>query len=56
MHHWWSYKHLHQYVAEYVYRHNTRHLIAIHAISALISNSEGKSLSYTELTNPTHDS
>jgi len=55
-HHWWSYKHLHRYVAEYVYRHNTRHLSGIHAIGALISNSEGKSLSYTELIHPTHDS
>lgn len=46
---------MHQYVAEYVYRHNTHHLIG-HAISALISNSEGKSLSFIEPTNPTHDS
>ena len=48
-HHWWSIKHLHRYVAEYVYRHNTIGLSGEKAIGRLIRNSEGKKLSYKQL-------
>ena len=48
-HHWWSIKHLHRYVNEYVYRQNTRDLSGILAIGKLVKNSEGKRLSYQEL-------
>ncbi len=51
-HHWWSYKHLHRYVAEYGY------LISLASMlfGALINNSEGKSLSYHQLINSSHGS
>lgn len=52
-HHWWSFKHLHRYVAEYVYRQKTRHLKGLDAIGALIQASQGKTLSYETLTEPT---
>ena len=52
-HHWWSFKHLHRYVAEYVYRQNTQHLKGLDAIAALIQASQGKTLSYEGLTEPT---
>ena len=49
-HHWWSMKHLHRYVAEYVYRHNTIGLSGTPAIGRVIRNSIGKKLSYKQLT------
>ena len=52
-HHYWSFKHLHFYIAEYVYRQNTRHLTGLDAIGALIQASQGKSLSYQSLINTT---
>ena len=48
-HHWWSVKHLHRYVAEYVYRHNTRPLSGLEAIGAVIRHGEGATLSYAGL-------
>ena len=48
-HHWWSIKHLHRYVNEYVYRQNTRGLSGVTAIGKLVKNSEGKKLSYQQL-------
>lgn len=48
-HHWWSFKHLHRYVAEYVYRQNTIGLSGEPAIGSMIRNSEGKRLLYTDL-------
>ena len=52
-HHWWSFKHMHRYIAEYVYRQKTRHLIGLDAIGALIQTSQGKTLTYEALTEPT---
>ena len=51
-HHWWSFKHLHRYVAEYVYRQNTRHLTGLNAIGGLIQASEGKYITCNSLTQP----
>ena len=51
-HHWWSIKHLHRYVAEYVYRANTRALRGMDLLSAAIQSTEGKHLSYQTLTQP----
>ncbi len=51
-HHFWSFKHLHRYVAEYVYRHNTRGLTGLVALDTMIRASEGKHLSYKELIAP----
>ena len=48
-HHWWSIKHLHRYVNEYVYRQNTRGLSGVTAIGKLVKNREGKKLSYQQL-------
>jgi len=47
-HHWWSFKHLHRYVSEYVYRQNTCEITGLAAIGALIKNSEGKTLTYKQ--------
>lgn len=49
-HHWWSIKHLHRYVAEYAYRQNTIGLSGIPALGSMIRNSQGKRLTYVELT------
>ncbi len=35
-HYWWSFKHLHRYVSEYVYRHNTRNIIGLPPLGAMI--------------------
>lgn len=48
-HHWWSMKHLHRYVAEYVYRHNTIGLSGTKAIGKVLRNGIGKKLSYKQL-------
>ena len=50
-HHWWSIKHLHRYVDEYVYRQNTRGLTGIPALASVIRNSVNKQLSYSRLIN-----
>ncbi len=48
-HHWWSFKHLHRYVDEYVYRHNTRTATGLPALAGVIRASEGKRLTYAGL-------
>ena len=48
-HHWWSFKHLHRYVAEYVYRQNTRRVHGLNAIGELIRSSEDARLTYDSL-------
>ena len=48
-HHWWSIKHLHRYITEYVYRHNTIGLSGEPALATLVRNSIGKRLTYAEL-------
>lgn len=48
-HHFWSFKHLHRYVAEYVYRQNTRGLTGLTALASMIRASEGKHLNYADL-------
>ena len=48
-HHWWSVKHLHRYVAEYVYRHNATPISGEHALACLLRNGEGVRLSYSAL-------
>ena len=48
-HHWWSVKHLHRYIAEYVYRHNTRHVTGKQIIGEVIRKSEGTRLTYAQL-------
>lgn len=48
-HHWWSVKHLHRYVAEYAYRHNTIGLSGEPALASVIRNADGKRLTYREL-------
>ncbi len=49
-HHWWSVKHLHRYIAEYVYRHNTIGLSGEPALATLVRNRVGKKLPYKKLT------
>ena len=46
---WWSIRHLHSYVAECVFRQNTRHLDGLDAIGALTQASQGKHLIYANL-------
>ena len=48
-HHWWSLKHLHRYVNEYVYRQNTRDKIGFPALDMVIRAGEGKRLTYLNL-------
>ena len=48
-HHWWSIKHLHRYVSEYAYRHNTRSLTGASAIGKVIKGGIGKKLTYKQL-------
>ena len=48
-HHWWSFKHLHRYIAEYVYRHNTGGIYGEPAIGHLIRSSEHARLTYRRL-------
>jgi hypothetical protein len=48
-HHWWSVKHMHRYVAEYAYRHNTIGLSGEPALASVIRNGTGKRLTYAEL-------
>ncbi len=46
-----SAKHLHRYVNEFSFRHNTRNTGTLHFIDATISKSVGKRLTYKELIN-----
>jgi transposase-like protein len=48
-HHWWSVKHMHRYVAEYAYRHNTIGLSGEPALASVLRNADGKRLKYQEL-------
>ena len=48
-HHFMSVKHLHRYVAEYVYRHNTIGISGEVALGCLLRNGEGVRLSYAAL-------
>ncbi len=48
-HHWWSMKHTHRYVTEYVHRHNNRCLTGAAAIGKVIKGGIGKRLPYNEL-------
>ena len=48
-HHWWSVKHMHRYVAEYAYRHNTIGLSGEPALASVLRNAHGKRLKYKEL-------
>ncbi len=48
-HHWYSFKHLARYVAEYTYRHNTIGISGEPAIGGLIRKSVGKRLRYSQL-------
>ncbi len=48
-HHWWSFKHLHRYVTEYVFRHNTVHIVGLPLLGAVILSGEGKHLTYKQL-------
>ena len=49
-HHWWSVKHLHRYIAENVYRHNTIGVSGEFVLGCLLRNGEGVRLRYSELT------
>lgn len=49
-HHWWSVKHTHRYVSEYVYRQNTIGLSGIPALGSLIRSGQNKRLTYAQLT------
>jgi len=51
VYHWMSAKHLHRYVTEFSYRHNTRDLTTMQFINTTISKSAGKRLTYAELIN-----
>jgi len=48
-HHWWSMKHLHRYVTEYVHRHNNKGLTCVEAIGKVIRSGIGKKLTYRQL-------
>jgi len=53
-HHWWSFKHLHRYVSEYVYHQNTRELTRLATMGALIKNIEGETLPTNNLSSNLH--
>jgi len=48
-HHWWSFKHLHRYIVEYVYRQNTRGITGELALASVIRNGENSRLTYAKL-------
>jgi len=50
IHHWWSPKHLHRYIAEHVYRLNMTELPGEAAIGKMIRDFQGKRLTYARLT------
>ena len=49
-HHWWSKKHTPRYVNEFVGRNNLRLLDPLDQMSVMVMLSEGKRLSYRDLT------
>jgi len=51
IYHYMSTKHLHRYVTEFAYRHNTRELTTMEFIDTTITKSAGKRLKYAELIN-----
>lgn len=51
-HHFWSFKHRHRYVAEYVYQHNTIMYTGLEALAIAVTASGGKHLSYSHLIQP----
>ena len=50
VHHWWSRKHLHRYINERAFRHNTIGLGAIERMAMSVQGMSGKRLTYAELT------
>ena len=48
-HHWWSVRHLHFYISEYAYRHNSVTVSGEFAIGCLLRNGEGVRLTYDAL-------
>jgi len=48
--HWLSFKHLHRYVSEYVYRHTTRGLKGLVAIDTVTRAGDNECLTYADLT------
>ncbi len=51
VYHWMSHKHLHRYVDEFSFRHNTRNISTMDFIDMTIDKMNNKRLTYKELTN-----